>query len=105
MDSPHTMHFAEVRANVLFNGGPVEPLPISKSTGWPGLQSTALSHRSDPFRLESQNEEARGAIARHAGLGHRTVRAQSQARTVPPSGAGGYRWPTWSQTWSRTRRA
>ena len=45
-----------------------------------------FTHASLPFFFESQNELTKGICAPQAGLGHVTVRAQSQAITVasPP---------------------
>ncbi|HEX32394.1 MAG TPA: hypothetical protein ENF88_01730 [Candidatus Acetothermia bacterium] len=40
------------------------------------------THAFFPFFLDSQNERTSGICAPHAGLGHLTVRAHSQAITV-----------------------
>jgi hypothetical protein len=51
--------------------------------------TTGSTQASCPFRVESMNERTSGISIPHAGFGHRTVRAQSQAITVSPFGPFG----------------
>src|SRR6266566_5755204 len=81
---PQTMHFAPNRFTVP-SGGPA-PYRTSKRTIFTVRSTTGSTHASLPFLVESQKERTIGSCAPHAGLGHLTVRAHSQAMTVasPP---------------------
>ena len=59
-------------------GAPGPPIPVrtSKRAARPTPWGTISNHVSAPLRFESHSELTSGAMARQAGLGHTTVRAQ-----------------------------
>src|SRR6266536_4192641 len=83
-ETPQMIHLAPSRFTV--PSGAPRPYFTSKLTAFAFRSIIGLAHASFSFLVESQNLLTNGICAPQAGLGHVTVRAQSQAITVasPP---------------------
>ncbi|RJP72900.1 MAG: hypothetical protein C4532_05105 [Candidatus Abyssobacteria bacterium SURF_17] len=79
------MQWAPFLPTVPFEAGP-SPNRTSQVTSFLRLSILAEIKVSLPFFVASENERTRGICALQAGLGHLTVRAQSQMTTRSPFG-------------------